>query len=199
MGCRGDIDLLDEAGIPGLRISLNVSAAQIRRPEDVERLLSAVNGLDTHNTTIELTESAIIDDAEGAGDFLKALSALGCRVALDDFGTGFSSLVNLRNLPVDELKIDRSFVTEMMVKHDDDVIVRSTIDLAHNLGLQVVAEGVETGEVLNRLAELQCDIAQGFGISRPIPRAMFEAWLADRGETSTEMGETNTSFANHHQ
>ena len=183
-----------------LSVSVNISAQSLldERLESIVAETLLTSAMKPELLILEITESTMMVDAARTDRVLHGLSKLGVRLSVDDFGTGFSSLVNLRNLPVDELKIDRSFVTEMMVKHDDDVIVRSTIDLAHNLGLQVVAEGVETDEVLHRLAELQCDIAQGFGISRPIPRAMFEAWLADRGETSTKMGEMSTSSANSH-
>ena len=100
------------------------------------------------------------------------------RLSLDDFGTGHSSLAYLKHLPLDEVKIDRSFVAGMTEDENDAVIVRSTIDLARNLGLDVVAEGVEDAETLHGLGELRCDVAQGFHLSRPLPADELDAWLA---------------------
>ncbi len=172
-------DLLDEAGIPGLRISLNVSAAQIRQPEDVERLLAAVDGLDTDNTTIELTESAIIDDAQGAGDFLKALSGLGCRVALDDFGTGFSSLGYLRDFEFDLLKVDKSFIDSLDVERDRG-LVASIVSMGKIMGMKIVAEGVETLEQLEQLQQMNCDYIQGYHYSRPLPVPDFVDFVREQ-------------------
>ena len=118
-------------------------------------------------------------------------------LAIDDFGTGYSSLAYLRDLPVDEIKIDRSFVLEMQGGRSGETIVRSIIDLAHNLGLRAVAEGVEDQSLLTRLTELGCDTAQGYYISRPLPALRFEAWmesyplrttwLADSGSQSLDL------------
>ena len=125
---------------------------------------------------IEITESAIMDDPQRAQTTLDCLSALGFPLAIDDFGTGYSSLAYLKRLPVDELKIDRSFVMQMTRDSDDAKIVRSTIDLAHNLGLAVVAEGVESGSSWRMLRSLGCDQAQGYLIGRPMPAAEFAGW-----------------------
>ena len=105
---------------------------------------------------------------------------MGIRLSIDDFGTGYSSLAYLKGLPVDEIKIDRSFVMGMDSSEDDATIVRSTIDLGRNLGLEVVAEGVETEEVWNRLTELGCDSAQGYFLARPLPADELTAWLTNR-------------------
>ena len=135
--------------------------------------------LDPARLTLEITESTMMGDPARTHRILRGLSDLGVRLSVDDFGTGFSSLVNLRHLPVSELKIDRSFVSEMMMESNDEVIVRSTIDLGHNLGLEVVAEGVENDSIRDRLAELGCDILQGYGISRPLPRDTFAHFVQE--------------------
>jgi EAL domain-containing protein (putative c-di-GMP-specific phosphodiesterase class I) len=108
------------------------------------------------------------------------LSETGVQLAIDDFGTGYSSLAYLKRLPVSELKIDRSFVCDMTTNEEDATIVRSTIGMAHDLGLSVVAEGVETEGTLRMLARLGCDVAQGYHISPPLPASQFAAWAHDR-------------------
>ena len=120
-----------------------------------------------------------MDEPGRAADTIDALSALGVRLSLDDFGTGYSSLVLLKRLPVSEVKIDRSFVRRMAIAEDDATIVRSIIDLAHALGLQCVAEGVETEDAMARLRVLGCDSAQGWHISKAMPSDLATAWLAD--------------------
>ena len=127
---------------------------------------------------LEITESAMMDDPQRALVTLDRLSAIGFKLSIDDFGTGYSSLAYLKRLPVDELKIDQSFVRDMQTDADDAVIVRSTIDLAHNLGIAVVAEGVENVQVWNMLRELRCDMAQGYYMGRPMPVAEFLQWSA---------------------
>ena len=119
-------------------------------------------------------------DPVRATEVLDRLRGLGVRLSLDDFGTGHSSLAYLKRLPLDEVKIDRSFVAGMAEDENDAVIVRSTIDLARNLGLAVVAEGVESAEIMQGLAGLSCDTAQGFHISRPLPADALGAWLRDQ-------------------
>jgi diguanylate cyclase (GGDEF)-like protein len=125
---------------------------------------------------LEITESAIMDDPQRALATLNRLSAMGFGLSIDDFGTGYSSLAYLKRLPVDELKIDKSFVMNMETDQDDAKIVRSTIDLAHNLGLSVVAEGVESAKVWDLLRELNCDQAQGYHMGKPMPSADFRQW-----------------------
>ena len=139
--------------------------------------------LDRHDVdptllTLEITESSLLIDAPRARATIERLNQQGIRLSVDDFGTGYSSLSYLRHLPVGELKIDRSFIANVLFDEQDEVIVRSIIDLGHNLGMQVVAEGVETDEVLNRLKGFDCDVAQGFGICRPVPLDSFVAWLS---------------------
>ena len=125
---------------------------------------------------LEITESAIMDDPQRAQATLDRLSALGFKLSIDDFGTGYSSLAYLKRLPVDELKIDQSFVKSMETDPDDAKIVRSTIDLAHNLGLTVVAEGIENARVWDMLRDLNCDQAQGYHMGKPMPAEAFANW-----------------------
>jgi len=144
-------------------------------------VLLARHGVPAKAFCLEITESAIMDDPQRALATLDALSAMGFKLSIDDFGTGYSSLAYLKRLPVDELKIDQSFVRNMQSDHDDEMIVRSTIDLAHNLGIRVVAEGVETAEAWNLLRELKCDQAQGYHMGRPMPVTDFSAWSTSWG------------------
>jgi EAL domain-containing protein (putative c-di-GMP-specific phosphodiesterase class I) len=129
---------------------------------------------------LEITESTILADPIRAMQVLSRLSQMGVRLAIDDFGTGYSSLSYLKRLPVDELKIDKSFILGMDENENDAVIVRSTIDLGRNLGLRVVAEGIETSTAWHRLAALGCDVAQGFYLSPPAPAEQLTEWLQAR-------------------
>jgi len=126
---------------------------------------------------LEITESAVMADAERAIDVLGQLRAMGVRSSVDDFGTGYSSLSYLKRLPVDELKIDRSFVRHIARDENDVAIVRSTIGLAHDLGLTVVAEGIEDRQSWDVLARMGCDVVQGFYISRPLAADALVEWL----------------------
>jgi EAL domain-containing protein (putative c-di-GMP-specific phosphodiesterase class I) len=126
-----------------------------------------------------------MDDPQRAESTLNRLSERGFKLSIDDFGTGYSSLAYLKRLPVDELKIDKSFVMNMEKDEDDAKIVRSTIDLAHNLGLTVVAEGVENQLIWDKLHALHCDEAQGYFMSKPLPSEAFVAWCA-RWHASTQ-------------
>lgn len=163
----------------GLRVSVNLSTRDLLDLElstRLERML-VTHGVPASAFCLEITESAIMDDPQRAEAMLNRLSEQGFKLSIDDFGTGYSSLAYLKRLPVDELKIDKSFVMGMETDAGDAIIVRSTIDLAHNLGLSVVAEGVETAAVLERLRALGCDEVQGYHISRPMPAPAFMAWL----------------------
>ena len=164
----------------GLRVSVNLSTRDLLDPELNLRLgaILARYQVPAAQICLEITESAIMDDPQRAEAMLNRLAQQGFKLSIDDFGTGYSSLAYLRRLPVHELKIDKSFVMGMQSAEGDAMIVRSTIDLAHNLGLTVVAEGVETAEVLAYLRELSCDEAQGYHISRPVPVPEFLAWQA---------------------
>jgi diguanylate cyclase (GGDEF)-like protein len=167
-------------------LAVNLSARDLldlNLPDEVLELLNKWS-VDPRRLELEITENILLTDPARAGLVLERLGALGVTVAIDDFGSGYSSLNYLRRLPVDVLKIDKSFVLNMATNEHDAVIVRSTIDLGHNLGLRVVAEGVESREIWDRLATLGCDTAQGFYLSRPIPAAALDEWLAGRPEPS---------------
>jgi diguanylate cyclase (GGDEF)-like protein/PAS domain S-box-containing protein len=163
-----------------LDLAVNLSAKSLQDTGTVDMVSAALarHGARPEQLVLEITESAIMADPERARSIIDALHALGVSLSIDDFGTGYSSLGYLKRLPVQELKIDKSFVMEMLSNDHDSVIVKSTIDLAHNLNLKVVAEGVEDQAVLERLAALGADVAQGYFISRPVPPAKFAEWLA---------------------
>jgi diguanylate cyclase (GGDEF)-like protein len=162
-----------------LNVSVNLSARDLldlQLPEKVRKLLE-LHGVPAHRLELEITESVILAEPMQARAVLSRLSAMGVRLAIDDFGSGYSSLAYLKRLPVGEIKIDRSFVMNMERDESDAVIVRSTIDLGRNLGLSVVAEGVETEATWARLANLGCDLGQGFHLSRPMVGAALFDWL----------------------
>jgi diguanylate cyclase (GGDEF)-like protein/PAS domain S-box-containing protein len=164
-----------------LPVAVNLSARNLQdlqMPDQFTELLR-VTDVPPSQLKLEITESAIMADPARAMEILKRLRALDIRFSIDDFGAGYSSLGYLKKLPVDEVKVDKSFVMAMAASPDDVVIVRSTIDLAHNLGLRVVAEGVESQETLDRLAAMGCDAAQGFYLSRPIPAEELTHWLTE--------------------
>jgi len=160
-------------------VSINLSAKNLWD----KKLLSVIrdelrqNHIMPQSVILELTETAVMSDPAYALVVLNQLSDLGLKLSIDDFGTGYSSLSYLKKLPVDEIKIDRSFVMEMESDENDAVIVQSTIDLAHNMGLKVVAEGVETITALENLKQQSCDLAQGFYMAKPMSNADFMEWL----------------------
>jgi EAL domain-containing protein (putative c-di-GMP-specific phosphodiesterase class I) len=147
-------------------------------PRQVEAVL-ALHQVPADLLTLEVTESTIMNDPSRAIAVLAGLRALGVRIAVDDYGTGYSSLAYLKRLAVDELKIDKSFVMGMRSDENDAVIVRSTVELGHNLGLQLVAEGVEDAETWQLLLPLGCDVVQGYHISRPLTAEAFLPWLEE--------------------
>ena len=164
----------------GIAVNLSVrSLLDHNLPDDVAGVLER-HGLPARHLTLEITENSIMSDVERSVAMLDRLHALGVRLSIDDFGTGHSSLTYLKRLSVDEVKIDKSFVLSLVENRADESIVRSTIDLGHNLGLLVVAEGVETSEAWDGLVDLRCDVAQGYFMSRPVPADTFEAWVRDR-------------------
>ena len=167
-----------DAGID-LPVAVNLAAANIvdvALPDAVGELLVR-HGLPGDRLECEISEHTVMADPVRGGEVLGRLRALGVRLSLDDFGTGHSSLAHLKRLPLDEVKIDRSFVAGMTEDENDAVIVRSTIDLARNLGLAVVAEGVESDAIMRELAALRCDVAQGYHVSRPLPADRLAGWL----------------------
>jgi EAL domain-containing protein (putative c-di-GMP-specific phosphodiesterase class I) len=169
------------AGRP-TRISVNISAQDLLNPELGELLTSALgrHGLPPQLLCLEITESGVMQDAARAIEVLKRVGALGVGRSIDDFGTGYSSLSYVKELSVDELKIDRSFLRGIVSDARDRAIVLSAIDLAHNLGLGVVAEGVEEQASADLLRELGCDEIQGFLVARPLEPAALETWLGAR-------------------
>jgi len=154
------VGVLDDASFPEL-----VADALARHEVPAELL------------TLELTESGVSSERAVALPVLRRLHALGCRLAVDDFGTGQSSLAHLRRLPVDQVKIDKSFVLNMDSERGDVAVVRAIVEMGHTLGLTVVAEGVEQAAVRTALAEMGCDVAQGYLVSRPLPACRLDAWL----------------------
>jgi EAL domain-containing protein (putative c-di-GMP-specific phosphodiesterase class I) len=176
-----------------LGLAVNLSTHDLldtRLARRVDEHLRA-NGVDPGMLTLEITESSLLIDAPRARATINELNDVGVRMSIDDFGTGYSSLSYLRRLPVRELKIDRSFVANVLLDEQDEVIVRSTIDLGHNLGLEVVAEGVENNEVLDRLRGFGCDVAQGFCISRPLDAERFVSWLSTTSHPSRSLDPLN--------
>ena len=162
-----------------LRMSVNLSARLLMdeaSPMQFQRLLEK-HAVDPQLLELEITESAIIADPERAAQTLQRIHEMGVKISIDDFGTGYSSLSHLKRLPLNALKIDVSFVTHMLANEQDAVIVESTITLAHNLGLSVVAEGIEDAGTEARLRALGCDEGQGYLYGRPMPAADVSAWL----------------------
>jgi diguanylate cyclase (GGDEF)-like protein len=174
-----DASLGHEAGV---NVAVNLSAIQIHRDEVVPLVSQALSQHGVHGSrlTIELTESAIITDPDRAIDTLDGLKALGASLAMDDFGTGYSNLAYLQRLPIDTLKIDRSFITDMLTDRDKVAIVRAILSLAQTLNMTTTAEGIESREVEQTLAALGCTMGQGYYYSRPLPPSEALAFLRSR-------------------
>jgi len=172
--CRQIMDW-QAAGFAVPRIAVNLSFLQFRRPDFLEtvKAIIAESGIDARQLEFELTESVVMHDAEQAISTLTALRGLGIELAIDDFGTGYSSLNRLRRMPIQTLKIDRSFIHDVTRNEEDATIVSAIVSMAHSLNLKVVAEGVETAAQLAFLAGKRCDSAQGYLLSRPIPASDF--------------------------
>ena len=166
-------------------VSVNVSARSFQNPRLLEKIEWALQEADVSGDCleIEITEATLMQDLDRAADVLNRLSESGVTIAIDDFGTGYSSLSYLKRLPIHTLKIDQSFIIDVAFDQQDVAIVRSIIDLGHNLGYKVVAEGVENSMAWDVLNSLGCDTAQGFHISKPLPEHHFSSWLAESGHT----------------
>ncbi len=177
-----------DAGLVPLRLSVNFSARQFQQTTfiaDVSNILKETN-LDPRWLELELTESSIMKDPEAAIEKLHELKLMGIKVAVDDFGTGYSSLNYLKRFPIDTLKIDKSFVSDICKDPHDTAIVRAIINLGHALDLLVIAEGVETKEQLQYLSALECDVVQGFLFSKALPAAGFEELLIEQRRVTSD-------------
>ncbi|XYJ08850.1 putative bifunctional diguanylate cyclase/phosphodiesterase [Telluria sp. B2] len=182
--CAQLVELDSHPASRGLRVAVNVSALQFRQPDFVAEVLAAVRsaGADPQRLKIELTESLLVEDIEGAIEKIEALREHGVRFSLDDFGTGYSSLTYLKRLPLDQLKIDQSFVHNLQSDPRDLAIVNTIIALGQAMGLSVVAEGVETAAQREQLRSCGCSLFQGYLFSRPLPAAELHAFLAAAGK-----------------
>jgi PAS domain S-box-containing protein len=173
---------------PPLRISVNITSKQFAQADLTSQMASVLKetGIHPHNVVVEITETIAMGDADRATSVLTELKALGVHLSIDDFGTGYSSLSRLQGFPVDAIKIDRTFISKMCVDAESYEIVRVIITLAHNLGLSVVAEGVETADQVRQLRDLDCELAQGYFFSRPADHEAIEEFLRSRysGEPS---------------
>ena len=167
-----------EAGIE-VGVAINLAARDLSDSRLEEEVTEAPRRwkIEPHMLELEIPESAVMSERDRVHKMLARLSERGVRVAVDDFGSGYASLSHLKQLPVDVLKIDQSFVENLGRNEEDDAIVRSTIDLAHSLGILVVAEGVESDDVLARLRALGCDLVQGYCLARPMRAEDVTAWL----------------------
>ncbi len=180
-----DQALLDQSKIlkhyPELKIAINLSVHNLKNEsfvKDIEKIIKK-HHINASCITFEITENAMMADPEKSINMMNNLTYLGVKLSVDDFGTGFSSLAYLKKLPVSELKIDRSFVNDIETDPSDKVIVQSTIELAHNLGLSVVAEGIENKASLKLLNEMNCDVTQGYYFSKPLPYEQYAQWLKE--------------------
>jgi diguanylate cyclase (GGDEF)-like protein len=178
--CRQTRKWLDE-GLGRLRIAVNVSARHFQQKNFLDRLKQVLeeSRLDPRCLELELTETSIMENAESAARLLTEIRNLGVKIAIDDFGTGYSSLSYLKRLPIDTVKLDRSFVNGATTDPDDAALVMAIVTLAHNLRLTVIAEGVETAEQLSFLRLLRCDEGQGYLFSKPVPADVFASSLRD--------------------
>jgi EAL domain-containing protein (putative c-di-GMP-specific phosphodiesterase class I) len=170
-----------------IAVSANLSTLDLLDPHLGRRVrgLLETHAVPARRLCLEITESALMDDPAQAQAHLDELAALGIKLSIDDYGVGQASLAYLKSLPVDELKLDRSFITAITESPRNAAIVESTIMLSHALGLTVVAEGVETPAELRWLREHGCDIAQGYGIARPMTAAQLQDWLAEFAARTT--------------
>jgi diguanylate cyclase len=166
-------------GYAPLRVAVNLASSQFAQSDLNQRIISIVNeaGLNPYQLELELTENSLVQNVAEAVATMNQFKAEGIRISIDDFGTGYSSLDYLKQFPFDTLKIDQRFVRNIETRTDNAIITRAIIQMAHNLGLKVIAEGVETNAELEILYQYDCDEIQGYLFSRPIPAAQFEALL----------------------
>jgi len=170
-----------KSGCNSMRVAVNLSPQTLMHPEFKENIDKVIKSeSDGELLTFEITENLFLSEFDRLAEVLEHICSLGVELSIDDYGTGYSSLSRLRRLPVSELKIDQSFIKDMVDNKDDEAVVHSTIELAHNLGLSVVAEGVEKQSSLDLLNKLGCDIVQGFLISKPLPHAEFYEFIKAR-------------------
>ncbi len=172
-----------------ISISVNLSAKDLNNPElpDLIAGLKGRTGVNPEWMMLEITESSIMSNPETAFEIINRIDQMGFRFSIDDYGTGYSSLSYLKRMPLKELKIDRSFVKDILTDDSDAVIVNATINLAHNLGLQVTAEGVNDPAVLQKLRREGCDVVQGYLLARPMPVSAFEEWLSSEANQFKEV------------
>ncbi|MCA1556589.1 MAG: EAL domain-containing protein, partial [Acidobacteria bacterium] len=166
---------------PPLFVSVNLSSKQFTQPDLIQKVTEIINEtkINPEGLKLEITESAVMDDVETATEMLKKLRALGVKLSIDDFGTGYSSLSYLHRFPIDTLKVDRSFVVNMAEDGENVEIVRTIVSLAQNLGMNVIAEGVETPEQLSALKKLGCEYGQGYLFSKPVEAKSAENLICD--------------------
>lgn len=176
-------------GLASLSMSVNVSAQQFRDnkfPSIVQKILSDT-GMDPELLVLEITEGVLMGDRDRVGDLLFKIKSIGALLSIDDFGTGYSSLSYLKTFPIDELKIDRSFIVDTPADGDSAAIVRTIVAMARSLDLQVVAEGVEDDAQFQFLRELSCDQIQGYYFAKPMPAQEFEAYCRQRASGTQDI------------
>ncbi len=185
LACRDAVNWI-RAGFGDLRVAVNIAKPQFESGDlcDVVRQAMQDSGLPPKQLVLELTESMLMDNVEASQALMADLKKLGVTLSIDDFGTGYSSLSYLKSFPLDELKIDRSFVVDLPGVKSDVAIVRTIIELGHRLGMSVIAEGIETSEQLHCLARLGCDRYQGFLCSKALPVEEFMELLAGQEATA---------------
>jgi EAL domain-containing protein (putative c-di-GMP-specific phosphodiesterase class I) len=183
--CAQLVAWADDDRMADLTVAINVSSLQFQQPDFVEEVVTALEraGADPKRLDLELTESLLVKDVDEVIIKMRALRSKGVHFTLDDFGTGYCSLYYLKHMPLDQLKIDRTFVRDLLTDPNDAVIAETIVGLAQTLGLSVIAEGVESAEQRDRLASFGCHDFQGYFFSRPLPIASFEAFL--RQSTAT--------------
>ncbi|WP_411725328.1 putative bifunctional diguanylate cyclase/phosphodiesterase [Methyloglobulus sp.] len=167
-------------GLP-IKISVNLSVKDLHNPElpDLISGVAVATGIKPEWIILEITESSVMTEPERALEIIQRLNQMGYQFSIDDFGTGYSSLAYLKKLPLTEIKIDKSFVMDILTSENDAAIVKATVNLGHNLGLMVTAEGVESKEIMSRLMDYGCDVAQGYFLSKPVSVQNFNQWVSD--------------------